>query len=53
MIWQGKSTRIFPTSLVFILPADEGMCHGRGAFCCACPVNFSLMRETAGMQLRR
>ena len=25
----------------------------RGAICCACSVNFSLMRETAGMRLRR
>ena len=25
----------------------------RGAFCCACSVNFSLIRETAGMRLRR
>ena len=25
----------------------------RGAFCCACSVNFSLIRETAGMHLRR
>ena len=25
----------------------------RGAFCCAFPVNFSLIRETAGMRLRR
>ena len=25
----------------------------RGAFCCVCSVNFSLMRETAGMRLRR
>ena len=22
--------------------------HSRGAFCCACPVNFGLIRETAG-----
>ena len=25
----------------------------RGAFCCACFINFSLIRETAGMRLRQ
>ena len=25
----------------------------RGAFCCAFPVNFGLIRETAGMRLRQ
>ena len=25
----------------------------RGIFCCACPVNFTLIRETAGMHLHR
>ena len=28
------------------------MLTSRGAFCCACSVNFSLIRETAGMCLR-
>ena len=26
---------------------------GGGAFCCACFINFSLIRETAGIRLRR
>ena len=31
----------------------QALFMSRGAFCCACPVNFSLIRETAGMRLRR
>ena len=33
--------------------SEEVLTWSRGAFCCACPVNFSLIRETAGMRLRR
>ena len=27
--------------------------ESRGAFCCACSVNFGFMRQTAGIRLRR
>ena len=45
----GLATKL---SLVFKL-LQRVIPGSRGAFCCACSVNFNLIRETAGMRLRR
>ena len=44
-------TNVIKVDVDLIIKVDVDV--NRGAFCCACSVNFSLMLETAGMRLRQ